>query len=602
TNESFNILRGYQIKANVTQEFAEGRGYVRLLFKRLDERAPTFTTMPSLVSISNGQIGNFAPMSTFDAREGSNYSIYNHNFQYVTNTGQLATAQVEGIHPTVSSLGAQLHYELSDTFTVDNNFRYTSMSGNFTTQFLNVATTASVIGSTVNGQTVAAVRYANGPNAGQAYTGTYLNNNPNINTIMRDMGSIANNLTLTGKFEAGAGQITAQAGWFHMSQNISQEWHVNRQYNALSDSNPAQLNLFNAANVALTSMGQAGFNDNWGSCCARDVNLTYTNDAPFMSLNYENGGLDLDASIRFDTVRGEGTAQAGVAGPNITTNGVVLPSMVPGGAIEVLDYSKSYTSWSFGALYALRDNLSLFARASRGGRFNADRRTLGGNFNANGTLNQTGAATAVNFINQQELGLKSRGTLGSGRYTAEVTLFRSTLTENNYDFTRINNPAPNNDPNISNSYRTFGIEFTGRLSMGGFRLAADITYTNAKITDSATAAIVGNRPGGIPRLTYLIAPSYDVGIAAIGLSISGQSSTPLNDFNTFSVEGSRFVNGFVTVRPMDNLELGLNVNNLFNTLGYRASGSLTQLTATSGIYSNSAVTGRTMTASARYRF
>jgi outer membrane receptor protein involved in Fe transport len=602
TNESFNVLSGYQIRANLTQDIAEGRGYVRILFRRLDERAPTFTTMPSLVSISGNRVGNFQPLPTFDAREGSNYSIYNREFQYVTNSGQLATAAVEGIHPTVTSLGAQFHYELSSNIKVDNNFRYTDMSGNFTTQFLNVATTASVLGSVVNGQTVGQIRYANGPRAGQAYTGTYLNNNPNINTIMRDMGSLANNLTLTGEFDAGGGDLTVQAGWFHMRQNISQEWHVNRQFNELSDNNPAQLDLFTAGGTRLTSAGQAGFNDNWGSCCARDVDLVYINDAPFLSVNYQTGGLDLDASIRRDTVRGEGTAQGGIAGPNITTNGVTLPSLVPGGPVEVLNYKDSYTSWSFGALYALTDDLSLFARASRGGRFNADRRTLGGNFNADGSLNQTGAATSINYLNQQELGVKARGDLGSGRYSVEATLFRSTLTENNYDFTRINNPPPNNDPNISNSYRSMGLELSSRLNFGGFRLAADITYTSSKITDSVTAALVDNRPGGIPKLTYLIAPSYDFGMGAIGFSLSGQSSAPLDNFNTFNVAGSKFVSGFITFRPLDNLEVGLNVNNLFNELGYRSGGSLTQLSATSGIFSNSAVTGRTMTASVRYSF
>ncbi len=624
TNEDFNVLRGYQVKANLTQDLGEGRGYIRFLFKRLDERAPTFTNMPSLATLSGGKISDFRPLPTFDAREGSNYSIYNRNFQYLTNSGQLETAQVEGIHPRVTSGGMQLHYEVSDAITVDNNFRYTDMSGNFTTQFLNVATATSVLGTVVNGPaalpvgatpaqiaafntartaaTVAAIRYANGPKTGQLYTGTYVNNNPNINTIMRDMGSIANNLALTGKFDVGGGRVTAQAGWFHMSQNISQEWHVNRQLNELSDNNPAELDLFNAAGTRLTSAGQQGFNDNWGTCCSRDVNLTYTNDAPFLSLNYENGGLDLDGSVRFDTVRGEGTAQGGVAGPNVTTNGVVLPSLVPGGAVEIINYKKSYTSWSFGALFALNDNASVFARASRGGRFNADRRTLGNNFNADGSLNRTGAATAINFLNQQEIGLKTRGDLAGGRYTAEVTLYRSTLQENNYDFTRINNPAPNNDPNISNSYRTWGVELTSRLNFGGFRLAADVTYTNAKITDSVTAAIRGNQPGGIPKLTYLISPSYDAGIAAIGFSLSGQSSSPLDNFNTISLAGSRFVSGFVTVRPTDNLELGLNVNNLFNTLGYRSAGSYTPLTGTTGIVQNSAVTGRTMSASINYRF
>ncbi|MET0374698.1 MAG: TonB-dependent receptor plug domain-containing protein, partial [Rhizorhabdus sp.] len=37
TNENFNILRGYQIKANLTKDFADNRGFIRLNFKRLDE-------------------------------------------------------------------------------------------------------------------------------------------------------------------------------------------------------------------------------------------------------------------------------------------------------------------------------------------------------------------------------------------------------------------------------------------------------------------------------------------------------------------------------------------------------------------------------------
>ena len=477
TNEDFNVLRGYQIKANVTKDFDDGKGYIRLNFKRLDEHAPTNTTMPSLVTLKGNKITDFKPLPTFDARDGSTYSIYNRNFRYVDTNGALQSAEMNGIHPKVTSVGAQFHYELSDMLTVDNNFRYTDMSGSFTTQFLNVATTASVLGSTVNGRTVGSVRYAAGPQKGQVYTGAYLNNNPNINTLMKDMGSIANNLALTGKFEMGEAKVTVQAGWFHMSQNIVQDWHVNRQYSALEGENASPLNLFSTTGTQLTSAGQAGFNDNWGNCCARTMDLKYTDDAPFLSANYSGGGLDLDASVRFDRIRGEGTAQAGVAGPNFTVTDEVgtatLPSMLPGGVIERINYKRSYTSWSIGALYAFTNSTSVFARVSRGGRFNADRRALGGNFNADGSLNAQGASTAVNFLNQQEVGVKHRGFVGdSGNYSVEVTGFRSSLTENNYDFTRINNPAPNNDPNISNAYRSWGVEFTGRLNMGDFHLAA----------------------------------------------------------------------------------------------------------------------------------
>lgn len=607
TNEDFNVLRGYQVKANVTKDFDDGKGYIRLNFKRLDEHAPTNTTMPSLVTIKGNKITDFKPLPTFDARDGSTYSIYNRNFRYVDTNGALQSAEMNGIHPKVTSVGAQFHYELSDMLIVDNNFRYTDMSGSFTTQFLNVAPTAGVLGSTVNGSTVGSIRYAAGPQKGQVYTGAYLNNNPNINTIMKDMGSIANNLALTGKFEMGDAKVTVQAGWFHMNQNIVQDWHVNRQYSALEGENASPLNLFSTTGTQLTSAGQAGFNDNWGNCCARTMDLKYTDDAPFLSANYSGGGLDLDASVRFDRIRGEGTAQAGVAGPNYVVTDEVgtatLPSMLPGGVIERINYKRSYTSWSIGALYAFTNSTSVFARVSRGGRFNADRRVLGGNFNADGSLNAQGASTAVNFLNQQEVGVKHRGFVGeSGNYSVEVTGFRSSLTENNYDFTRINNPAPNNDPNISNAYRSWGVEFTGRLNMGNFHLAADLTWVNPKIKDSATAVLAGNRPGGIPKLTYLISPSYDMGLFAVGVSASGQSDAPIDDFNTYTLRGTTFFNAFLKVRPVENLELGLNANNLFDTLGYRAGGSLLPINATSGIFQNSAVYGRTVTAAIRYKF
>ena len=187
--------------------------------------------------------------------------------------------------------------------------------------------------------------------------------------------------------------------------------------------------------------------------------------------------------------------------------------------VEKINYTDGYVSWSVGALYAFDSKTSVFARASRGGRFNADRRVLSGNFNADGSLNAQGQATSVNFLNQQEIGVKQRGGLFGASYSVEVTGFHSTLTENNYDFTRINNPAPNNNPNISNGYRSYGIEFTSRVTYGDFHLAVDATYANSKITSSATSALVGNKPGGLPDFLFVVSPSYDAGPVAFGFSI-----------------------------------------------------------------------------------
>ncbi|MDH7639343.1 TonB-dependent receptor domain-containing protein [Sphingomonas oryzagri] len=623
SNISYDVLNGYQVKANVTKDLPDDRGYVRILFKRLDEQAPTNTTTPAIAHLDGNQVTGYSLLPGFDPREGSTYSVYTRHFQYVDRDGKLQTADVDGIHPKVTTIGTQIHYELTNQIKFDDNFRYSAISGNFTTQFLNVDPTSSVIGSTVNGQTVGSIRYANGPNQGQLFTGAYLNNNPNIHTVMHNMGNIANNLTLGGKWDLGPGQFNATAGWFYMRQRIVQTWYVNQQFSEILGKNAAELDLFSTTGQQLTAAGQAGFNNNWGTCCARDIDLTYTDNAPFLSAGYTTGGLNLDASVRFDRMTAKGSAQAGATGPDYTVSDALgsatLPSLLPTATpIERLNYLKAYTSWSVGALYSIGNDTSIFARASRGGRFNGDRRVLGGSvsasgvysggfFNTDGSLNSGGQATAVNFLNQQEIGLKQRGHFTlfghENQYTTETTLFHSSLTENNYDFTRINNLPPNNNPYISNKYRSYGVEFTGNIAIADFRLQANMTYTDAKITASTTSpATVGDRPGGIPKFQYFVQASYDPGFFAIGASVDGQTPSYFDDFNQYKLKESHYINAFAKLRPMKNLEIGVNANNVFNTLGYRGGANLSQVGNGLVVFSGTANYGRTVQASVRYNF
>lgn len=620
---SYNILRGYQVKANATKDFADGKGFIRILFKRLDERAPTNTTTPAIANLNGKQVTSYTQLPNFDPRDGSSYSKYDRNFQYVNSDGKLETTTVDGIHPKVTSIGAQFHYDVDSHIKVDDTIRKTWMSGNFTTKFLNVASTSSVIGSTINGQTVGSIRYADGPQVGQAFTGSYLNNNPNIHVDMRNMGSFANNLAFTGKYALGPGQATLTAGWFHMSQTIDQTWMVNRQFSEIRGKNAAELDLFSTTGTQLTAAGQAGYNDNWGSGGARNENLNYTDDAAFGSAGYVWDKLNVDGSVRFDRVSGKGSASAGETGPNYLVTDALgtasIPSIIPGAAnAERIDYLKAYTSWSVGALYSLTNETSLFVRASRGGRFNADRRTLagsvgadgvysGGNFNANGSLNAQGNATAVNYLNQQEAGLKQRGSFSlfgrQNQYTAEATFFHSTLTETNYDFTRTNNAPPNNNPNISNKYRAYGVEFTGNIAIDNFRITANMTYTNSKITNSLTApTTIGDVPGSIPKFQYFVQGSYDRELFAVGASVDGQTSSYFDDFDQYKLKPSVYVNAFLKIRPVRNIELGLNVNNVFNTLGFRGGGSLSAIANGPLAFSGTANYGRTTEASLRFNF
>ena len=626
---AFTAERGYQIKANITKEFDDGKGFLRLNFKRLDDQEPTNTSQPSLVTISGNKVTGYANLGNLDPRQYSSANIYNQNFVILGQSG-FERVSNEGIHPKSTAVGGEFHYEFSDHFSVTDSARYTVQSGVFANHFTNEGIRTAALGQTFDSafgvagspvfprnaantgnpdnRIVGSFVYAAGPRRGQVYTGTYFSNSALAYTKMRDTGSVVNNLVVNGKFDAGDKiKIDVKGGLFYMRQNISMDWRISNYTQALeANSDNAPLDIFSGPNgtgTQLSANGLTGYNNQWGGCCGgRQYDLTYTDTAPYLNVGAQFGGLDLDASVRFDSVKAAGNTFAPVAtGQTVpVTDGLGtanIPTLQTSTAVnEVLNYTKRYTSWSFGALYAIDDSTSVFVRASRGGRFNADRLTYSGNFNADGSLTRTGDAISVNFLTQQELGIKHRGHIGGGSYNVEATYFRSQLSENNYDFTLLSRNPPQN-PNISNNYKSSGLEVTYSANFGGFHLTGFATYTEPKLLNTNTV------PKSTPKFAYLIAPSYDAGVFAVGFSVNGQSAIWTDDANTVQLGSSAFVNGFVSVRPYKGLELGLNVNNLFNKIGYPGGANVQQrLSATSAVLDSSAVYGRTVQASVRYKF
>lgn len=608
THLGYKAEKGYQIKANITHEFADNRGYIRLNFKRLDDQEPTFTSMPALVDISGTKITGFSVLGNVDPRKYASTGIYDQNFQILNQSGGIETVQMQGIHPQATAIGGEFHYEFGGGITVTDKLRWTQMSGVFSNQWTGELSTSSIFGKTIGdafgtggsgSDLIGSIRYAAGPKQGQLYTGNFINNGAQAYTSMNDVGSLANDLTLSGKFETGGGTVKANLGWFHMRQTINMDWRINNVTQALESNNDnAPLDLFSTTGAQLTANGLTGFNNQWGGCCGgRRYDLSYTDDAPYLQLQGDFGGLDLDASVRFDHLKATGVSYAGVQGANVTVSDGLGSASVPTfntstTPTDVLNYTKSYTSWSFGALYEVSNNTSLFARVSRGGRFNADRQLYSGNFNADGSLNAGGDHRAVNYISQQEVGLKQRGYLGSSRYRFELTFYRAQVQESNYDFTR--------NLSIDTIYHSYGFEASGGIRAGGFNLDGYLVYTHAR--DAKTNLV----PVAMPSWTWLVSPSYSAGPVKLGLSASGQSS-----FNTagYTAPGKTFVNGFISVEPMEGLQVGLNANNLFNTLGFRANngflpvvGPVPGLTATQGVFDNSAMLGRTLTLSIKYKF
>ncbi len=596
----YKVSNSVQVKGNVTKELDDGKGFIRVLFKYADTQEPNYTGSPALANVSGTNVSGISPYPGFDGRSRSNYSIYNQSFLIVNRDGALERVRMDGITTKAKSIGTQFHYDFSDAISVDNNNRWTQMSGGFAAPFFNVGKTSGVIGSTVNGGTVAAIRYASGPNAGQLFTGTYLDNNVNVKTNMRDVGSFVNDLNLAGKFDVGAGHLTTRAGWFFMDQKIAMDWHVNKSTREITGYNPSQLDLYDAAGAKLTASGIAGFNNNWGNCCARDYDLSYADNAPYVALDFDADRFGLDASARRDTVKASGTTiQSDGTEIKTNVNGTLIPTILAAGPMESLNYSKSYNSWSVGGLFKATPDTSLFVRGSRGGRFNGDRQTVSGKINPDGTLNSAGNTAAVDVVNQYELGVKNRGALFGGHYTAELTLLKGDFKQSTFELSATKCPGGAGGCVIDAKYKSSGAEFYGTYYTGPFSFVANATYSHAQKEGSGSSSFI--RADGIPNLTYTLSSNYDISKWVVfGVNATGQTSETDNNQNVYP--GSVIFGAVVRVMPIDRLEVALQVYNLFDKFDLRGNGSITDASATPTLISGSPALGRTVTASVRFNF
>ncbi len=615
-NQGFIGENGYQIKGNVTHDLSDDRGFIRFYAKLLDDQEQYNAGGPVNATGSGNSLTGISPYPGNDARTGTTVGVYNQVINYVNNnTGQFAQVPNNGVHPVVHSFGAQLHLTPAGDFAIDDKFRLSQMSGNFAAQFFGLSNTAGVIGTTVNGQTVGSVVYANGPNAGQAYNGL-TNNNAQIYTNMSDMGSIVNDLALSDKWIMGENKLSARGGLFYMNQTIDQNWHPNDSLATVNGTNPSGLNLISTSGQLLSNAGISGYNTNWGAGVNRTYAMNVADAAPYLDLTWDLRGLQLEGSLRQDDYRVTGWAESASAATThvgYLTGGAFSPtgslttplvsySTLDPSTYEPLNYGISYRSWSLGALYQFNSDTSVYARASRGGKANTDRNILSGYTNPDGSLNASGQQQAVDIVLQQEAGIKNQGRVFGARYNATVAYFHTSFGESSFDLTK---PAANRY--FVEKYSANGIEMSGNLYYGGFALYAQATFQDPKVDANATGASpstlvssgTGFLPGGTAKITYAFVPSYTWGPLTGGVVVQGQSQENINGYPPFYSPANTFVDLFASYQINDMVSVGIHANNLFNTLGLGGGGSVT---TGPGVIGASAEPGRTVLADVTLKF
>ena len=596
--------KGGQVKFNLTKTF-DG-GYIRLYAKFLDDKTPAYQAAPIAISGTNDN-PEFSPLTNFDGRKDTMLSRYL-AANIASNKDNVITRNPmsDGMHSKVKSVGVETQFDIGE-WTITERFRYSDISGSNRSVYLSAPLTgpASAIAS-IWGGPGARLSYASGPLAGQAIANpATLNGNGLLasailfDTDIDDLTNVTNDIRASRVWDFGGGKLTATAGFYKAAQTIDTSWHWGSVLMDVNGNGQGALVNVSAGNgYQLSQDGFFGYGSTFFGNVRQSVYDTeYSVNAPYASLNYHVGKLAIGGSIRYDfgTARGSvygtdlGGGRIGVKSADINGDGVILPgtaetrvAFYPLTRPGPVHYDYDYLSYSIGVNYRLAEQMSVFARYSRGGRANADR-ILFSNFVSavDGSLLRKDAA--YDPVTQAEVGVKYRGE------NAElyVTGFFAKTKEHNIGLDR--------------AYRAYGVELEGSFRQGPFRLNAGATFTKAEITaDALVAAMVGNVPKHQADLIFQVTPQFETERFTIGANVIGTTKSYAGDDNRLKLPGYALVNGFAQYRLTDQLLVSLNANNLFNKLAIIE----TQDTVmpASGVALARTVNGRTVSASVRFDF
>ncbi len=593
----FDANRGFQIKGNITKELDQG--YIRLNFKYLDDRAVAYLPAPVRVTGTNSN-PKFSDLPGLDA---NNESLATNNFTRDLGldggNNPRVTDVTDGMRPLVKAIGLDAQFEVADGLTLSEKFKYSDVSGRFVGSFSSGFDTAQNIANGLGGAG-STLSFANGPRAGQAFAGTNgLIPLVLFNVELNGLDHIANDIRLTKAFDAGSGKVDVTVGFYKSRQTVDTTWAFSSYLLEPIGSDASLIDVRNAAGVLQTDTGRvaagAAF---FGNCCRRAYDIDYDTNAPFASFAYDGGKLNIDASVRYDAGKARGTVSLdGPVSPvDLNRNGVisVAESKTTVLALDTpkpINYSFNYFSYSLGANYRFSDDLAGFARYSRGARANADRIAIGPALNTTtGRLNSQDAA--IDVVKQTEVGVKYR----AGGLSVFATGFYAKAEEQNFDQNR-----PVGQQFIDRRYRSYGLELETAYRTGGFNIAASGTYTDSKITaDALNVGTIGNRPKRQAKFIYQVTPQYDIDRFTVGANVVGTSSSFTQDSNLLRLPGFTQVNAFVSVRPVERVQLSINANNIFNVNGFTEAEE--ESIPANGVVRARSINGRTISASARFEF
>ncbi|AJP74142.1 TonB-dependent receptor domain-containing protein [Sphingomonas hengshuiensis] len=602
----FDAYRGGQIKFNVTKQFANG--FIRVYGKYLDDRSPQYMPVPVKITGTNDK-PVFSSFPNFDIGKDSTLSRYNPGLTTLDGANQPYHDPISsGLHAMVKSVGLEAQFEVAG-WSISNRARYSDISGSTLRDQPFSIDTASAMATAIGGAG-ATLSYASGPNAGQRITNpATLNGNGLVGNMLmpevkvHSLNNFTNDLRANRSWKVGRGNLTVTGGVYKALQTINTDWlYTNVLQSFSGDGNSTLIDVTNAAGTPVTQDGFVAYDLNvTPGTYRRKFDVDYDITAPYGSVNYHIGKIAIGASVRYDMgkVRGQvfgselGGGRIGLTSYDFNNDGkisiaegktAILPLTRP----APVHYDYNYLSYSTGINFRIAEPLAVWARYSRGARASADKILFTSAVSpADGSMPVS--SDGYDTVKQTEIGVKFR----KSGVNLNVTGFLADTTDHNVQ--------GGTGLQVLRDYRAYGVELEGSFRRGPFRLTAGTTYTHAELVkDYLVSAVNGNTPRHQPKFIFQATPEFETRHFTVGFNVVGNTSSYAQDTNLLKMPGYTVVNTFLQIRPVERVQLMVNVNNLFDQVGFF---EVTQASVpASGIGWGRSVNGRTISSALRFSF
>ncbi|NNU16225.1 TonB-dependent receptor [Parvularcula sp. ZS-1/3] len=502
---------GGQIKATLAGDF--DRGSMKVHFKHLDDKVPTYLPIPARYNGSGfEEVG-------VDFGDGT---IFFDPTDYVNRVDGVEATDGDGFEARMTSIAFVGEYELTDHLTANFRHRTAKVEGNFASPF--------PAGS------------FDDPQAGPSTNVVY------FNTQIRDFDNSFTEASLTKDLDFM--QVTAGVNFD--SQDINTNWNFN-QYNIRLDGDRTFFDQGDSVGGAL--FGNPAF----GNCCTRSYDFEVDLVSPFIALTGEFENLSWDLSYRDNQYDVSGSfAEAAIQAPqDINGDGTIganEQAVNNFGAPRLANYEVDFDAWSAGVNYQFTPDIAVFANIAEGGSLSSPDRVTG-NIAANGTIQND---SAYSLVEQWEMGFKYS--------TRDLSFF---VTYFNADTTEAREFEVTTQQFRENAYEASGFEVEGHYKHPtGFGLRATATLQDAEIVETGSGANVGNKPRRQADYVFNVSPYFEAERWTVGANVFGTDEVFIQDNNDLSFDAYNIVSVYGRFDITENISVSADVNNLFDEEGF----------------------------------